>query len=296
MYNDLERFISFTEREGFDKDQKLVSSLYPHEMKQSTLLELCCYHGAVDCFKLLRTKFNSEITYKCLISSFLGGNPEIMSECLKHHKPDKDCMKYAIISHNIDFVTFLMNEYNIDIYIRLYHCIDHKNLESFLVYFDLTNDINTCFVYSACFNIPSICEYFLSLGADIMARDYLKSTALHNAAYENSKEAAEFLISHGININEIDNDGKTALHEAAYKIVKKQLNFLFYMVQISMKKINMEKLLFMLQQKIIVKKPPSFLYHMVRISMKKKDMGKPHFIMQHFKIVKKQPNFLFHMV
>ena len=29
MYNDLERFICFTEREGFDKNQRLQSSLYP---------------------------------------------------------------------------------------------------------------------------------------------------------------------------------------------------------------------------------------------------------------------------
>ncbi|EAY07928.1 hypothetical protein TVAG_064760 [Trichomonas vaginalis G3] len=29
MYNDKEKFISFTEREGFDKDKKLISKLYP---------------------------------------------------------------------------------------------------------------------------------------------------------------------------------------------------------------------------------------------------------------------------
>ena len=115
MYNDLETFILFTEREGFDKDQSLKSHLYPDSYKGYSLLELCCYHGAVDCFKLLRTKFNSEITETCLKFSFLGGNPEIMSECLKIQEPDYDCMEYAIISHNIDFVTFLMNEYNIEI-------------------------------------------------------------------------------------------------------------------------------------------------------------------------------------
>ncbi|EAY05168.1 hypothetical protein TVAG_058250 [Trichomonas vaginalis G3] len=81
MYNDLERFISFTEIEGFNKNQTLESKLYPNIGKLS-LLELCCYHGAVDCFKFLRTKFNSKITQKCLYLSFLGGNQEIISECL----------------------------------------------------------------------------------------------------------------------------------------------------------------------------------------------------------------------
>ncbi|EAY14924.1 hypothetical protein TVAG_380340 [Trichomonas vaginalis G3] len=144
MYNDKEKFISFTEQEGFNKDQTLESKLYPESYNKYSLLELCCYHGAVDCFKLLRTKFSSEITQKCLQFSFLGGNPEIMSECLKHQKPNTKCMKYAIISHNIDFVTFLMNEYNIEI--DLLYCGIYNNLESFLVYFDQTNDVKNAFL------------------------------------------------------------------------------------------------------------------------------------------------------
>ncbi|EAY19805.1 hypothetical protein TVAG_178490 [Trichomonas vaginalis G3] len=140
MYNNLKTFITFTEREGFDKDQKLESYLYPDSYDGFSLLELCCYYGADDCFKFLRTKFNSEITRECLQLSFLGGNQEIMSECLKYQEPDEYCMENAIISHNIDFVTFLINEYNIKI--EFEDCTKYKNLESFLVYFDQTNDIN----------------------------------------------------------------------------------------------------------------------------------------------------------
>ncbi|EAY02571.1 ankyrin repeat protein, putative [Trichomonas vaginalis G3] len=212
MNNDKESFIIFTERDGFDKNQKLNSDLYPFSNKGYSLLELCCYHGAVDCFKLLRSKFNSEITQVCLQFSFLGGNPEIMSECLKYHKPDEECMEYAIISHNIDYVTLLMNEYNIEI--DLFICGSWQNLEAFLVYFDQTNDINKCFVYSSIFNIPSLFEYFLSHGANINEKDEDGETALHLAAQHNSKETAELLLSHGANINEKDEDGETALHLA----------------------------------------------------------------------------------
>ena len=167
MNNDKERFIQFTESDGFDKDQKLKSKLYPYYSKGYSLLELCCYHGVVDCFKLLRTKFNSEITQRCLQFSFLGGNPEIMSECLKSQKLNKECMKYAIISHNIDFVTFLMNEYYIEI--DLEFCGIYNNLEAFLVYFDkyYKYKIDHCFIKSAIFAIPSLCEYFISQGAKI---------------------------------------------------------------------------------------------------------------------------------
>ncbi|EAX90383.1 ankyrin repeat protein, putative [Trichomonas vaginalis G3] len=214
MYNDKEKFITFTGIDGFDKDQKLKSDLYPYSHEGYSLLELCCYHGAVDCFKFLRTKFNSEITQRCLELSFLGGNKEIMSECFKYQKPNEKCMEYAIISHNIDYVTFLMNEYNIDIDLEI--CGDHKNLESFLVYFDQTNDINKCFVYSPMFNIPSLTEYFLSHGANVNKTVECGITALHIAALYNSKETAEVLISHGANVNEKDQNGETALHFAAY--------------------------------------------------------------------------------
>ncbi|EAY01260.1 hypothetical protein TVAG_027280 [Trichomonas vaginalis G3] len=158
MYDDLEAFIQFTEIDGFDQNQTLKNKLYPICNNGYSLLELCCYHGAVDCFKLLRTKFNSEITKTCLELSFLGGNPDIMFECKKYHEPNEKCMRYAIISHNIDFVTQLMNEH--DLKIDLSYCGWCNNLEAFLVYFDQTKDTDKCRVYSMGFNVPSLHKYF----------------------------------------------------------------------------------------------------------------------------------------
>lgn len=48
MNNSKERLITFTERNGFDKNQTLESDLYPYTKK-----EYVCFHGAVDYFKLL---------------------------------------------------------------------------------------------------------------------------------------------------------------------------------------------------------------------------------------------------
>ncbi|EAY16918.1 hypothetical protein TVAG_150690 [Trichomonas vaginalis G3] len=211
MDNNKEKLIFFTEVDGFDKNQTFYSSLFP-DYNEHSLLELCCYYRAVDCFKLLRSKFNSEITKACLQFSFLGGNQEIMSECLKYHVPDNNCMKYAIISHNIDFVTFLMNEYNMEI--NLTYCAEYNNLESFLVYFDQTNDIDKCFIYSPLFNIPSLCEYFLSLGVDINVENDDGITSIDMAISSDHIEIVELLLSHGVNVNAKDGNGDTLLDVA----------------------------------------------------------------------------------
>ncbi|EAY03239.1 hypothetical protein TVAG_421260 [Trichomonas vaginalis G3] len=124
-----------------------------------------------------------------------------MSECLKYQEPYSDCMKFAIISHNIDFVTFLINEYDIEINLRC--CGKYNNLEALLIYFDQTNDFQKCFVYSAKLNIISLIKYFLSFGPNINEEDRDGHSALYTAVCYNDKETAELLISHGANINKI---------------------------------------------------------------------------------------------
>ncbi|EAY13390.1 ankyrin repeat protein, putative [Trichomonas vaginalis G3] len=276
MNNDIKSLILFTEDENFDKDQVLESDYFPDTLEkyindksniiddffepwiyfQYTLLDICCYYGAVDCFKLLRSKFNSEITETCLHFSFLSGNPDIMNECLKYQKPDETCMEYAIMSHNIDFITYLMNGYNLKI--DLNQCCKYNNYEAFFVYLDQTNDINSCFIYSIVYNIPILFRYFLSHGANVNvtyldnpliiytvmknykefaellvahgayvnAKNIDNRTALHYAAKNNNKELAEILILNGTKVNERDKDGETPLHWAAENNSKETAEFL----------------------------------------------------------------------
>ncbi|EAY17646.1 hypothetical protein TVAG_235280 [Trichomonas vaginalis G3] len=233
MNDDKERFITSIEREGFYKNKILYSCLYPYSDEGYSLLELC--------FKLLRTKFKSEITKTCLELSFLGGNQEIMSECLKYEKPNDTCMKYAIASHNIDFISYLINEHQIEI--KLSYCEEHNNLDAFLVYFDQHDALYGGLYYSTVFDIPSLCEYFFSLGAVYYSRTLLKAisnnsievvkfllshganindkyneeTAFHKAIFCNNKDMVELLLLYGKNINEKVEDGKTHLFEAVEK-------------------------------------------------------------------------------
>ncbi|EAY05189.1 hypothetical protein TVAG_058460 [Trichomonas vaginalis G3] len=148
MKNDKESFIIQTGKEGFDENKVYDNGLFSTDNLQYTLLELCCYYGAVDCFKILRSKYKSEITDECLMLSFLSGIPDIVNECLKYKQPTEKCMKYAIISHNIDFVCFLMNEYGLEI--DLNYCCKFNNLQALLIYLDQTNDIeNVLFIHRA---------------------------------------------------------------------------------------------------------------------------------------------------
>ncbi|EAX98111.1 hypothetical protein TVAG_439550 [Trichomonas vaginalis G3] len=108
MEDDIKSFIGFTERSGFDEKQVIENDFFPYKYHKNTLIELCCYYGSVNCFKFLITKFKPKITKTCLRYSFLGGNQEIVMECLKYKTPDEDCLENAVVSHNNDFVSFLL--------------------------------------------------------------------------------------------------------------------------------------------------------------------------------------------
>ncbi|EAY18955.1 ankyrin repeat protein, putative [Trichomonas vaginalis G3] len=218
MDDDAKSFETFINSDGFNINQKLKSKFYPYNIQndnQYSLLELCCFHGSVNCFKILRSKFQSEITYSCLQFSFLGRNNEIISECLKCQTPDKYCMEYAIISHNIEYIKFLMNEYKIEIDER--ECRYNNNLQALLLCIEQIDDINISFIYSLEIDFPPLWEYFLNHDADINARDNNGSPALFRQVMYNRKKAVEFLLIHGADVNIIDKDSSlTSINETAF--------------------------------------------------------------------------------
>ncbi|EAY14274.1 hypothetical protein TVAG_487170 [Trichomonas vaginalis G3] len=81
------------------------------------IYRLASYYGAVNCFKFLQTEahpkypFENPIPWQCLQRSFIGGNPHIISECLKYQETDYLCMTWAIASHNlkISYVQIMWN-------------------------------------------------------------------------------------------------------------------------------------------------------------------------------------------
>ena len=220
MKDDISLFGTFE----IDPKQILQSEFYPESKKGYSLIELCCYHGSSNCFMMLRSRFNVEITQKCLMLSFMGGNPQILIDCLRFQVPDNDCMKYAIISHNMDFIVHLVNYYQIEI--DLLTCGMNYNIEAFMYALNQRN-INKCFAISPVFNMKSLCEYFLDYKADINAKDDRGANALYYAVLKDDHEIAEMLILNKINVNASDNNGVTPLHLA---FMQNNINLAQYLI------------------------------------------------------------------
>ena len=145
-------FIYLINQDNFNEKSLLKSDLYPipededvNVFQGYTFLELCCYHGASHCFKILISALNVEITPICLQFSFLSGNPEIISECLKEIDPNEKCMHYAIIAHNTNFIEYLANNYGLNI--DLDCCATHFNIQALIIYLDQTKRVNKTFIY-----------------------------------------------------------------------------------------------------------------------------------------------------
>ncbi|EAY23182.1 ankyrin repeat protein, putative [Trichomonas vaginalis G3] len=197
-----------------DDEKELLNMMKQPNADRNRALRNCILFGAVNCFKLLRTQFQVQITKECLDDAFCRNNQYIIEECLKEQKHDLNTMKYAVISHNIKNVIKLMNEYNLTIPVET--CIFNANFHAYLIYLNRTNDFNTCFVYSPYFNFEFLCEYLLSNGANINSVQEDGCSALHIAVKSNLTNIAKLLISKGIDVNIKSEHFGTALNFAIY--------------------------------------------------------------------------------
>ncbi|EAY02106.1 hypothetical protein TVAG_372510 [Trichomonas vaginalis G3] len=210
MDDNFEEFVKCSEKEDFQDNDIITNLMYPEE--EMSLIELCTYYGSSNCFKLLRSKFQTKLTDSCLKYSFLGGSSEIINECLKYCTLSNECMDFAIISHNVDFISFLLQK---QLTINLFNCSCFNNLQAFLIFFDNCDDLNYCFSFSSLFDIPSLCQFFIDKGCDIDAVDEMLQTALFKAASINAIEVAELLISNGADVNYQNEYQETPIFAAA---------------------------------------------------------------------------------
>ncbi|EAX93180.1 hypothetical protein TVAG_233450 [Trichomonas vaginalis G3] len=209
------------------------------------LLEACSYYGSEKCYLYLRENNNFEPSNLSIALSFLGGNPRIINESLPLIEEDNldKCAEYVIASHNIDFLIYLINNFELSKMV-LDHMIRHMchycNLEALLIFlnFGLINE----FVYliyrfsnddlalyffkkfkeSAIKRFPifsamqdrlsKTVKYAIECGFNIEETNDIQKGILHYAAEYDLKEIVELAMSRKLDINKKDDNGYTPLH------------------------------------------------------------------------------------
>ncbi|EAY03337.1 ankyrin repeat protein, putative [Trichomonas vaginalis G3] len=214
------------------------------------LLEACCYYGSVNIFFFLISNLDFQINQKCFQYSFIGGNTDIINECMKNYNIDRNCLNDIVSCHNNQFLEYIFDD---EIFqpqnFNITNIIMSQNLKAVYLLFkkdknsiyplctafsptiDILNnediDLSKAYSdyspmnYSAMYNTYEIAEFILSHGMKIKGTSYL-----FTAAQNNSIETAKVLISHGIDINGRDNIDRTALHIAAENNSKETAEFL----------------------------------------------------------------------
>ncbi|EAY06055.1 hypothetical protein TVAG_244870 [Trichomonas vaginalis G3] len=195
MEDDKNSLIEFTKKFDFNKHQTLESDFYPNTIHHIfgrnalSLLELCCYHGSINCFNFLTTELKLEITQGCVSYSFLSGNKEIIDKCLAEKDPNFVTMEYAVISRNIDYVNLLMDEH--DLFPDYEGAAYYNNLQAFIIGLKKCRYINDYFFHSLYFGFEPVYEIILSLGANINAVKIKNNVPLiHWCAIYNNVEFA----------------------------------------------------------------------------------------------------------
>ncbi|EAY21834.1 ankyrin repeat protein, putative [Trichomonas vaginalis G3] len=255
MHDQIDKFKEYLTQNSISGDifLKIPNFVYNayHYLKffaELSLIEACAYFGSVNIFYFLISNQISEITERCFSYAVIGGNQDIINECLKKHKMDIDCLRSIIRAHNHELLEYVLDREIFELddlygedwgkagncmgdanYRPIYKdIIRYQNLNAvFLLFkrnkyyifpwgavFPQTIDIFKNNTFSNKHNHTK-CEiiYFAckSKNSDI-CRLLLES---YNQNIVNNNEGDDECISHGIYISEKDKYRKTALYYAA---------------------------------------------------------------------------------
>lgn len=185
---------------------------FNQQLFEKSLIENCCYCGALECFKFLRSN-GVDITKRCLDNSILGRNKSIINECLQHVKPDNLTMNGVYETHDFDMALAFNQmygfEFNLDWISGAY------DIKLFLYTLSNATSYDDYFISAFDFKIQELIDDILGLGIDIKAKYMEGKTPLFIAACNDSPEVITKLVELGADINYKDEYGKTALFDAA---------------------------------------------------------------------------------
>ncbi|EAY15976.1 ankyrin repeat protein, putative [Trichomonas vaginalis G3] len=187
----------------------------PHFIGLSPI-EACAYYGSVNIFNFLISNFDKKISDKCTRLSFIGGNIDIINECLKFYTNYSIFLGDIISSHNDEFLDFIFQRDLFDPnYIGYNDIIQSQNLKA--VFYIFEKDKN--FLIPWCAAFPQTIDILQSRNLDLSITTSNGFSLLHFAAYHNNADLCKYIISsikEYQNINNItDNNHLTPLHHAA---------------------------------------------------------------------------------
>ncbi|EAX89618.1 hypothetical protein TVAG_256980 [Trichomonas vaginalis G3] len=207
-----------------------------------SLIEACAYFGSVNIFYFLISNQISKITEWCLSYSVIGGNQDIINECLKENKMDIDCLRSIIRSHNHELLEYVLDREIFeldDLYGEDWKSGKENNCMGDANYRPIYKDIIRFQNLNAVFLLFKRNKYYIfPWGAAFpQTIDIFKNNTFSNkhnrtkcgiiyfACRSKNSDICRLLLEsynqiivnnkQGIDINEKDDDGETALHFAA---------------------------------------------------------------------------------
>ena len=183
--------------------------------KELKPIEACALFGSVNIFYFIYLDLKQDITKRCFQFSLIGGNIDIINECMKLYDIDADCMKYGISSHNNQFIEYILEKD--PSYVRFFDIndvIESQNLKSVFLLINKNDDA----IIPFCSAFSQTIEFFKCNNYDFSKVDDKKRTLLHYACLYNSDEACKTILKYPeiykSILNSRDCNGKTPLHIA----------------------------------------------------------------------------------
>ncbi|EAY11761.1 ankyrin repeat protein, putative [Trichomonas vaginalis G3] len=225
--------------------------LFNDEIGSLSALKACRYFGSVNIFNFLIKCCGNTITQECLELASIGGNIDIINECLKENQIDEFCFLSIIASHNNKFLEFVFerdlykfDDFNFDNIIYSDLLIYSQNLKAVFLMFekdknsilpwasgfpqsreifknedlDFSTYGKTSLNIAAQFNNTDICKFLLdnktTYKIDINIKRSNHINSIYYATDHSNIELVKLLISHGAKII-LDDDGIYSLNCAA---------------------------------------------------------------------------------
>ncbi|EAY10938.1 hypothetical protein TVAG_260240 [Trichomonas vaginalis G3] len=173
------------------------------------------------------SNLKAEITQESLHLACVGGNTDIINECLKERQIDEKCIQFIAESHNNKLLEYIIDRNLFDFSspfteIEFDQIIDSRNLK----FVFLISEINQNSIIPWGAGFPETLEYLTECKFEFNTKNKYGKNALLYALENKCMETVKYLISNGVDVNIKDRKRKSALCYAAKSDCKEAVELL----------------------------------------------------------------------